>query len=145
MALPEWRDCALNNGRRVIIGFDSDMARNDKVQAAARGLAGYLATKGARIEYVWLPDTDQKTGLDDYLAEHSVDELWRLVKPIQPPTKTVDDTDSDRQAAEPKPQPVKPCLTGRTAHPVPVLVWRALRPRRNRRRARDPCRRTARR
>ncbi|MGO9382396.1 MAG: DUF3854 domain-containing protein [Mycobacterium sp.] len=84
MALPEWRDCALNNGRRVIIGFDSDMARNEKVQAAARGLAGYLATKGARIEYLHLPDTDDKTGLDDYLAEHSVEELWQLVKPVQP-------------------------------------------------------------
>ncbi|SPM43341.1 Mycobacterium numidiamassiliense ORFan [Mycobacterium numidiamassiliense] len=84
MAMPEWRDCALN-GRRVIIAFDSDMTRNDKVQKAARGLAGYLATKGARIEYLWLPGDDEKTGLDDYLAEHSVEELWQLVKPVQPP------------------------------------------------------------
>ena len=108
MAMPEWRDCALNNGRRVIIGFDSDMARNKQVQAAARGLAGYLATKGARIEWLWLPDTDEKTGLDDYLVEHSVEELMRLVKPTQPPTKTIDDTDSDRQAVAPKPEPVQP-------------------------------------
>jgi len=47
--------------------------------------AGYLATKGARIEYLHLPDTDEgKVGLDDYLAEHTVDELMRLVKPTQP-------------------------------------------------------------
>ena len=85
MALPEWHDCALNNNRRVIIAFDGDLARKEPVQKAARGLAGYLATKGARVEYLWLPDTDEKTGLDDYLASHTVDELWRLVKPTQPP------------------------------------------------------------
>ena len=108
MALPEWRDCALN-GRRVIPAFDSDMARNDQVQKAVRGLAGYLATKGARIEYLWLPDTDNKTGLDDYLAEHTVDELMRLVKPTLPPvTQPRDATPQDRQPAEPKPEPVQP-------------------------------------
>jgi Domain of unknown function (DUF3854) len=85
MAFPEWRDCALNNNRRVIVAFDGDLARKEPVQKAARGLAGYLATRGARVEYLWLPDTDEKTGLDDYLASHTVDELWRLVKPTQPP------------------------------------------------------------
>ena len=58
------------------------------MQKAARGLAGYLATKGARVEYLWLPDTEQKTGLDDYLIEHTVEELFRLVKPTQPPVTT---------------------------------------------------------
>jgi hypothetical protein len=77
---------------------------------AARGLAGYLATKGARIEWLWLPDDGDKTGLDDYLAEHTVDELWRLVKPVQPPTKTqtVDDTGTNRHADAPKAAPVQP-------------------------------------
>ena len=105
MAFPEWRDCALNNNRRVIIAFDGDLARKEPVQKAARGLAGYLATKGARIEYLWLPDTDDKTGLDDYLAEHTVEELWRLVKPTQPPVtiKPANDTGEDRQPQPPKP------------------------------------------
>ena len=67
MALPEWHDVALN-GRRVILAFDGDVARKEPVQKALRGLAGYLATKGARIEYLHLPDTDDKTGLDDYLG-----------------------------------------------------------------------------
>ncbi|WP_373234862.1 DUF3854 domain-containing protein [Mycobacterium marinum] len=83
MALPEWRDIALN-GRRVVLAFDGDVARKEPVQKAMRGLAAYLATKDARIEYLWLPDTDDKTGLDDYLsAGNSVEDLWRLVKPIQ--------------------------------------------------------------
>ncbi|MDQ1320601.1 MAG: toprim protein, partial [Actinomycetota bacterium] len=84
MALPEWRDVALN-GRRVVMAFDGDLARKDSVQKAARGLSSYLATKGARIEWLWLPDTDDKTGLDDYLAEHDVAELLALVKPTPPP------------------------------------------------------------
>ncbi len=109
IAFPEWHDCALNDTRRVIIAFDGDIARKEPVQKAARGLASYLATKGARIEYLWLPDTDQKTGLDDYLAEHTVDELWRLVKPTLPPvTQTRNNTPGDRQPAEPKPQPAQP-------------------------------------
>lgn len=109
MALPEWRDCALNNNRRVIVAFDGDLARKEPVQQAARGLAGYLATKGARVEYLWLPDTDEKTGLDDYLAEHTVDELRRLVKPTLPPvTETRDNTRGDRQPPKLKPEPAKP-------------------------------------
>lgn len=87
MALPEFRDIALN-GRRVIIGFDGDQACNPSVQKAASALAGYLATKGALVEYLHLPDTDDKTGLDDYLAEHTVEDLWRLVEPIQLAVKT---------------------------------------------------------
>jgi hypothetical protein len=110
MAIPEWRDIALN-GRRVIIAFDGDMARRESVQKAMRGLAGYLATKGARIEYLHLPDTEQKTGLDDYLmAGHTTDDLWRLVKPVQPPTRSqpADDTGQHRQTTQRKPAPVKP-------------------------------------
>ncbi len=84
VALPEWRDVALN-GRRVIVAFDGDVARKEQVQKAAKALASYLATKGATIEYLHLPDADDKTGLDDYLgAGHTVDDLWRLVKPHQP-------------------------------------------------------------
>lgn len=106
MALPEWRDVALNNNRRVVIAFDGDVARKESVQKAARGLAGYLATKGARIEYLHLPDTDEKTGLDDYLQGHTVEQLRQLVKPHQPPvTQTRGDTSEHRQPADPKPQP----------------------------------------
>jgi hypothetical protein len=85
MALADWHDIALN-GRRVIIAFDGDVARKEPVQKAAQALGDYLAAmKGAHPEYLWLPDTDEKTGLDDYLLAHSVEELWALVKPTPPP------------------------------------------------------------
>ena len=116
MALPEWRDMALN-GRRVIIAFDGDVARKESVQKASSGLSNYLATKGARIEYLHLPDTDEKTGLDDYLmAGHTVEDLWHLVKPYQPRPY---DKNSEPEHAEPKPkpEPIVP-VTLREAHTV---------------------------
>ena len=57
-------------GRRAYILFDSDAARNKSVQAAARGLAGELKSRGAEVYLVDLPDLAdlEKTGADDYLA-----------------------------------------------------------------------------
>jgi hypothetical protein len=109
VALHDWRDIALNNNRRVIIAFDGDVARKESVQKSVRGLAGYLAIKGARVEYLWLPDTDDKTGLDDFMAGHTVEDLWRLVKPTAPPPRKSDDsTRRDRQPPDPKPDPATP-------------------------------------
>jgi hypothetical protein len=100
MALPEFRDIPLN-GRRVILAFDGDVARKPAVQKALHALAQYLSYKGARVEYLWLPDTDDKTGLDDYLVTngHTVDDVWRLVKPTAPPLRVKSDkgTAGDRQ------------------------------------------------
>jgi hypothetical protein len=104
MALPEWRDIALN-GRRVVMAFDGDVARQPAVQKALHALAGYLATKGAKVEYAHLPDTDDKTGLDDYLVDHTVEELRRLVKPT-PPAPNIDHQPA--AAPKPAPEPVKP-------------------------------------
>ena len=120
MALPEWRDVALN-GRRVIMAFDGDVARHPAVQKALHALAGYLATKGARIEFLHLPDTDDKTGLDDYLmAGHTAEDLWRLVKPVQPPVRMqpVDATGQHRQAAQSKPEPPVQPVSLDEAHKV---------------------------
>lgn len=86
-AVGDWHDVALND-RRVILAFDGDVARKPAVRQALSALADYLRSKGAQIEYLHLPDTDDKTGLDDYLIEHSVDDLWRLVKPTPPPNKS---------------------------------------------------------
>jgi Domain of unknown function (DUF3854) len=90
MSLPEFRRIPWkgdNGRRRVILAFDGDVACKKSVQKAMQALAQYLAYKGARVEYLWLPDTDDKTGLDDYLAEHSIEELWQLVKPTAPPPR----------------------------------------------------------
>lgn len=108
VALADWRDIPLN-GRRCIVGFDSDTARNEKVQQAAAELAKYVAIKGAKAEYLWLPDGDEKTGLDDYLVSHPVEELMRLVKPTQPKPRI--------QAGSPDSPRLKrgPAVTGSTA------------------------------
>ena len=75
MAIPDWYDVALN-GRLVILAYDGDVARRESVQKAQNALAAYLSMKGARVEYLHLPDTDDKTGLDDYLVAHTVDDLF---------------------------------------------------------------------
>lgn len=84
VAVPDWRDIALN-GRRVVLAFDGDVARKKRVHEALGALAAYLSTKGAEVEYLHLPDEADKVGLDDYLvAGHSVDELRTLVRPEPP-------------------------------------------------------------
>ena len=52
----------------------------------SREFAAWLRIKGARVEYLHLPDTaDPKTGLDDYLAAgHTIEDLYQLVK-SEPP------------------------------------------------------------
>jgi hypothetical protein len=108
-AVPDWHDIALND-RRVVLAFDSDVVRKRAVRTALDQLAGYLASKGARVEYLHLPDDDQaKTGLDDYLADgHKPGDLWRLVKP-DPPAVIVavagNDTISTTNATIPVPTP----------------------------------------
>jgi hypothetical protein len=90
LPLPEFRLIPWkgdNGRRRVVIAFDGDVARKPSVQKAMHVLAQHLAYQGARVEYLWLPDTDAKTGLDDYLTEHTVEELWQLVKPTAPPPR----------------------------------------------------------
>lgn len=85
VVVPDWRDVVLD-GRRVVLAFDSDVTRKRAVRSALDALAGYLATKGAKVEYLHLPDDDAaKCGLDDYLtAGNVVADLWRLVRPDPP-------------------------------------------------------------
>jgi Domain of unknown function (DUF3854) len=92
-AVADFNDIALS-GRRVILAFDGDVARKPEVHKALTELARYLESKGARVEYLHLPDTEEKTGLDDYLANDTVDDLWRLVKPNPPVARRVESFDS---------------------------------------------------
>ena len=86
-AVGDWNEIALN-GRRVILAFDGDVARKKSVAKALCALADFLKSRGAKVEYLHLPDTDEKTGLDDYLvAGHTIEDLWKLVKPHQPPIR----------------------------------------------------------
>jgi hypothetical protein len=83
-ALADWHDVSLN-GRRVVLAFDSDAAVKESVGLALAELAGYLTSKGARVDYLHLPDEgDGKTGLDDFLAARPVGDLWPLVRPDAP-------------------------------------------------------------
>ena len=77
--------------------------RKESVRAAMDALGQYLSIKGARVEFLHLPDDDEKVGLDDFLVTHSVEELWTLVKPIAPRARQ--DTRDDRQAEPPKEPP----------------------------------------
>ncbi|BBZ60137.1 DUF3854 domain-containing protein [Mycolicibacterium monacense] len=106
-AVADWHDVALND-RRVILAFDGDVARKQSVRQALSALADYLRSKGAKVEYLHLPDTDNKTGLDDYLIGHTVEELWRLVKPSPAPLResTVPNGTGAQNYAPAAPEPV---------------------------------------
>jgi hypothetical protein len=117
VAVADWNDVAIK-GSRIILAYDSDAARKESVHKAMRELANYLAIKGARIQYLHLPDTDNKTGLDDWLVCHPVEELWSLVEPTPPRLLRADKPrDTDRQPAAPKPAPARPVTLTR-AHEV---------------------------
>jgi len=82
-ALPDWEVIALN-GRQVFIAYDSDAVTKREVHAAMERLAGFLKTHGARVQFVYLPQSGggTKVGLDDYLAVgHSVEDLRALAMP----------------------------------------------------------------
>jgi Protein of unknown function (DUF3631)/Domain of unknown function (DUF3854) len=85
-ALPDWRDIALN-GREIVLAFDSDVVHKPSVHQALDGLAGYLESKGAGVQFCHFPPGDDggKTGLDDYFAAgHSPRELRELVSAEMP-------------------------------------------------------------
>ena len=106
-AIADWNDVALE-GRLVVLAFDGDVARKPSAAKALCALADYLKNlRGARVEYLHLPDTAPKTGLDDYLvAGHTAEDLWRLVKPNQPPIP--DGPEEPAPEPQPEPEPVAP-------------------------------------
>jgi hypothetical protein len=101
VALPDWDDVALN-GRQVVIAYDGDVTSKDTVRAAMLALGCYLARRGAHVSYLHLPDEEDKVGLDDYLMDHSVGDLWALVSPVSPGVARGGAT---AQQAKPKPPP----------------------------------------
>ncbi len=76
-----WRGIALD-GRKVIICYDGDAERQQELRRPMAKLAEMLTWQGAQVSCAWLPDTETKSGLDDYLQDHTVDELSQLVRPF---------------------------------------------------------------
>jgi replicative DNA helicase len=68
-ALAAWEAVALK-GRWVFIAFDSDVMTKQAVRRSLERLGEFLARRGARVGYVYLPagPGGAKVGLDDYLA-----------------------------------------------------------------------------
>lgn len=121
-AVADWHDVALN-GRRIVLAFDSDVTKKKSVRAALVALADYLASKGALVEYLHLPDNgDGKTGLDDFLADgHTAADVWALVRPDLPEVAEVE----MGAAAPPTPTATTPEQRPAPA-PAPVLLADAL-------------------
>ena len=91
-AIPDFHDIPLND-RDVVIAFDSDVARKPSPNKAMVELGRYLTGKGATVRFLHLPPAGDKTGLDDFLATHTVEELMALVRPEPPPCR--DDNNGD--------------------------------------------------
>jgi hypothetical protein len=62
--------------RTVFICFDSDVMTKRQVRQALDEITEVLKRKGATVCHVYLPSPDgKKVGVDDYLLNHSIDEL----------------------------------------------------------------------
>jgi len=56
------------DGRKVFIIFDANVHTNDSVNWARKGIARELATRGAEVQLVNLPENCGVNGVDDLLA-----------------------------------------------------------------------------
>ncbi len=73
------------NGRDVRIVFDSDIMDKPGVRQAMERLTEHLQRKGAHVRAVYLPGgRDEKVGVDDYLREHGVTDLEKLIAAPRP-------------------------------------------------------------
>jgi putative DNA primase/helicase len=73
-------------GRLVYICFDSDRETNPDVQRAERHLTRALASLGAVVKIVKIPDDgEEKTGIDDFLVAHGPDAFRRLLEEAKDP------------------------------------------------------------
>ena len=83
MALPDWEDVPLND-REVSLVFDSDVATKPQVKKALDRLKRFLASRGARVTVIELPqDGEHKTGVDDYIFAHGPCAFTALIAQAQ--------------------------------------------------------------
>jgi putative DNA primase/helicase len=79
--LPEWEHVALNE-RVVYIVYDNDVTRKTTVQQALRALRSFLQDRQALPQVIYLPDSEYKVGVDDFLAQgHTMEDLLALAEP----------------------------------------------------------------
>ena len=98
-ALPDWELIALNN-RRVYVVFDSDVMVKQGVYQALARVGGFLTQRGARVQYIYLPDGENgaKLGVDDYLIQgHTIHDLLALATDqLQEPLPTENQQERSR-------------------------------------------------
>ena len=85
--LADWDYIALK-GRVVTIVFDSDVMLKIEVKKALERLTEHLQRKGAAVSAIYLPHSKtKKIGVDDYLLEHTVEDLESLRESPRPQIK----------------------------------------------------------
>jgi hypothetical protein len=105
-ALSDWDDVALNG--EGIVAYDGDVARKPQVRAAMDRLANYLSYRGSQMRFLHLPDTEEKTGLDDWLISGGhVDQMyWEMVRPEPPPLSgEIGNEEHDHEQKGPEEEP----------------------------------------
>jgi hypothetical protein len=72
---------AFNAGREVRIVYDSDVMVNPRVRSALERLTELLRRRGSVVRAVYLPHVhDAKTGVDDFLTDHTLQDLEALIE-----------------------------------------------------------------
>ena len=136
MALPDWRDVALN-GRRVVIAFDGDVARKESVQKAARGLGRLPGDQGcARRVPASARHRPTRPGWTTTSWPATPSRTCGGWSSRTPPSGRRSHRHSRRPPPQPKPPAGATDLARRGARRVPPLARRGLRHRRAGRRAR---------
>lgn len=80
--LADWDYIALK-GRTIYLTFDSDVITKVPVRKALERLTEHLERRGACILTISLPsEGGEKTGIDDYLLKHSLEDVQKLAREI---------------------------------------------------------------
>ena len=119
--LPELKHIPVND-RDVVIALDNDIETNMSVTKAALGLARILAARGAKVRFLYLPNDGTKTGLDDYLFGHTVEDLMLLLRPEPPVVQTGFRKQPGAGAVQGADRSDCADLPARSAHGVPQMA-----------------------
>ena len=99
-ALADWEYITVKD-RIVYIAFDSDVMTKREVYTALVRFKAFLDQRGARVQIIYFApgEGSAKVGLDDFLREHSTEELLTLARPdLLPPA--VNDAEAVTAEAE---------------------------------------------